>query len=88
MVFKSFKSAAIADIIRKETNAHFLNPQTNKIDLKMFTKHLLEKDEYADFEINNNEFEDSSCSENQLLSHSYFSSDADIESCYSEKEKP
>ena len=88
MVYKSFKSAAIADIIRKETNVHFLNPQTNKIDLKMFTKHLHEKDEYADFELNNNEFEDSSCSDNQLLSYNYFSSEADIESLSSEKEKP
>ena len=87
-MLNSFKSAAIADIIRKETNVHYLNPQTKKIDFKMFTKHLHEKDDYADFELNNWEFEDSSCSDNQLLSHDYFSSDADNESSSAEKEKP
>ena len=54
----------------------------------MFIKHLCEKDEHADFELNNNKFEHSSCSDNQLLSHNYFSGDADIESLPSENEKP
>ena len=50
--------------------------------------HLHKKDEHADFELNNLEFEDSSCSNNQLLLHYYFSSNSYDESSSAEKEKP
>ena len=88
MVHNSFESAIGVDIIRKETNVHFLNSQTNKIDLKMFTKHLYKKDEHTDFKLNNFDFKNSSCSDNQLLLCNYFSSDAYNESLSAEKEKP
>jgi len=56
---------------------HFINPSTYKIDLKMFTKHLCEKDEWADFELETNFIDDSSCSHNQLLLKFDSDSDAD-----------
>ena len=54
MVNKRFESAAAAELVRKETNVHFINPSTYKIDLKMFTQHLHEKDKWADLELEPN----------------------------------
>ena len=45
MVNKRFNSAEAAGLMRKETNAHFINPSTDEIDFKMLTQHLHEKDE-------------------------------------------
>jgi len=87
MVFKSYKSQAAAEILRKETNVHFLNPSTRKIDLKMFTKHLHEKDEHADLELKANMYDYSSYSDNQFITAFYSSSDADNEISSSD-EKP
>ena len=38
-----------------------------KINLKLFTHHLFEKDEYADAELENNILVDSSYSNNELM---------------------
>ena len=80
MVFKRHKSAAAAELLQKETNLHFVNPFTFEIDLETFTKCLCEKDENADFELSCNFLDDSSYSDNQLLSSFKHFSDADNES--------
>ena len=46
MVHKRKESNVVAELLQKETNAHFVNLFTNKIDLKMLVKHLHEKDEF------------------------------------------
>ena len=38
MVHKRYKNDAANELLRKETNIHFINPSTRKIDLKMFTR--------------------------------------------------
>ena len=43
LVHKRQKSNAVAELLQKETNAHFVNLFTNKIDLKMLVKHLHKK---------------------------------------------
>ena len=68
MVDKRFKSQAAAGLLSKETNVHFINPFTNKIDLKMFTEHLFEKDEHANLELDPSMFDDVSFSDNQFVS--------------------
>ena len=73
MVHKGYKSNAAAELLRKETNVHFFNPNTNKIDLKMFTKHLCEKDEYANDELDNYFVDYSSYSDNELLKYMHSS---------------
>ena len=52
----------------------------------MFTKHLLEKDEFEDIELDNDLFNDSSCSDNQLPSYHLFSSDANSENSCNDDE--
>ena len=79
MVDKRFKSVAAAELIRKETNAQFINTSTYKIYFKMFTQHLHEKDEWADLELEPSFLDDSSCSYNQLMSKFDSDSGADSE---------
>jgi len=85
MVHKRYKNDAANELLRKETNIHFINPSTRKIDLKMFTRHLCEKDEYANYEIEHNMLDDSSYSDNPLLSVLNNGSDADGEDSADEK---
>ena len=92
MVHKRYKSNAADELLRKETNVHFINPSARTIDFKMFTKHLCEKDEHANYEIEHNMLGDSSYSDNQLLAVFDNSSDADDENttdeeCLSTKKK-
>ena len=91
MAHKRFKSQAIANLISKETNVHWINPHTRKIDLKMFTKHLCDKDEYANLELDPLAFDNSSFSDNQFVSAFQSSTDADdvnssCRCCYSNYE--
>lgn len=83
MVHKRYKSAA-AESLRKETNAHCVNPSAFKIDLRSCTHHMHSKDENADFELSCNFLDDSSFSDNQMLSAFKHFSDADDESCSSD----
>ena len=75
-------------MLHKETNFYFLNPHTNKIDLKIFTKYLLEKDEHANFELSNYAFNNSNYLDNQLLSYNYLSTDTSNESSSLEEKTP
>ena len=43
------------------------NPFTNKIDLKILAKHLHEKDEFENYELEIDVFDDSDFSDNQLI---------------------
>ena len=86
MVHKRHKSLAVAELLSRETNSHFLNPQTNKIDIKLFTKNLHRKDEHADIDLKNRPFDESSLSDNQFLRNLTFDSDADDESASSNQE--
>ena len=82
MVYKGCTSNAAAELLRKETNVHFVNPCTNKIDLKMFTKHLCEKDEHANDELDNYFLDCSSFSDDQLINDiESSSSDTSDEKC-------
>ena len=65
-MYSNNKADAASKLLSAATNIHFINPQTRKIDLKLFTRHLFEKDEYADVELCNDYYLDSSCSENEL----------------------
>ena len=85
MVCKRHKSAAADETLCRESNTHYFNPSTLKIDLKLFTKHLCEKDECADFDLNPSFLEESSCSENQFTSAFKHGSDADSEGRHAEK---
>ena len=67
MVHKHYKTNAVDELLRKETNIYFINPSARKIDLKMFTKHLCEKYEYVNYEIEHNMLDDSSYSDKPLL---------------------
>ena len=92
MVHKRYKSNAPDELLRKETSVHFINPSARKIDFKMFTKHLCEKDEHANYEIKHNMLDDSSYSDNPLLAVLDNASDADGENttdeeCLSTKKK-
>ena len=58
MMFKRFKSNAAAELLHEETNIYFINPATNKMDFKTFSKNLLEKDECANMKLDDNLFED------------------------------
>ena len=69
MVHKRFKSQASADLLSKETNVHFINPFTKKIDLTFFTKHIFEKDEHTNLELDPSMFDDGSFLE--LFSETY-----------------
>ena len=51
MVHKQYKLLVAAELLRKEINIHFINLQTNKIDLKLFTKYHKEKDNNANLEL-------------------------------------
>ena len=79
MVHKRYKSQAAAQILSNETNVHFLNPNNRKIDLNMFIKHLHQKDENADLELNTNVHDYSSYSDNQFITAFNSSSEADDE---------
>ena len=78
MVCKRYKSNAAAEFLQKVTNAHFVNPFTKKIDLKMFIKHLHEKDEFENDELDIDWIHYGSCSDNQLLVTNDFHSNSDI----------
>ena len=80
MVHKQCKSLATAELLWKETNTHFINPQTNKIDLKLLAKHLKEKDENANLELEIDFLDDSSYSDNQFITYFRSQSDANAES--------
>ena len=54
MVCKSYKSQAASQTLSNETNVCFLNPNTRKNDLNVFIKHLYQKDENQDLELNTN----------------------------------
>ena len=86
MVHKRFKSQAAAELLHQETNMHFVNPHANKIDLKMFTKHLLAKDETSDLELDPNVFHCSSDTGNDIFDTST-DADDEMSSC-EEKKKP
>ena len=77
MVYKSYMSKAAAEILSSETNVHFLNPHTRKIDLQLFIKHLHQKDEKADLELDTNFYDYSSYSDNQFVNAFNSSSEAD-----------
>ena len=80
MAHKRCKSLVTAELLRKETNTHFINPQTNKIDLKLLAKHLKEKDENANLELEIDFLDDSSYSDNQFITYFRSQSDANAES--------
>ena len=61
MVHKWHKSAVADEMPRRESNTHYVNTSTLKIDLKSFTKNLCEKDDHADFDLNPSFLEDISC---------------------------
>ena len=67
MEHKRHKSNAAAKLLQKEANAHFVNPSTNKIDLKMLTKYLHEKDEFKNCILEHDMLDDSDFSDNQLI---------------------
>ena len=67
MSHKRHKSNATSELLQKETKFHFVNALTNKIDLKMFVKHLHEKDEFENCEIEIDVFDDSDFYDNQLM---------------------
>ena len=64
---------------------HFINPQTNKIDLKLFAKHLKEKDKNANLELEIDFPVDSSYLDNQFITYFRSQSDINTESSYSDK---
>ena len=68
MVHKRFKSQAAANLLSQDSNVDFINPCTSRIDLKMFTKYLFEKDEHKNLELDPFNFDDSSFSDNQFVS--------------------
>ena len=81
MVCKRFKSSAAASLLKANENINYINPATNRIDIKSYAKHLCEKDETADYEINVNPLIDSSDSECMLLKNvldSSSESDSDL----------
>ena len=80
-------SKAAAEILSSETNVHFLNPHTRKIDLQLFIKHLHQKGENADLELDTNFYDYSSYSDNQFINAFNSSSEADDEFS-SSAEKP
>ena len=87
MVYKRYKSDTATKLLRKANDIHFINPQIRKIDLKLFTPHLFEKDEHADAELENNILVDSSYSDNKLMkqfNYDSFADDEDISSDNSE----
>ena len=67
MVHEKCKSNAASKLLQKEINSHFVNPFTNKIDLKTLVKHLYEKDEFEIHELKIDMLDDSDFSENQLI---------------------
>ena len=80
MAHERWKSSVAVEILRRETNVHFLNPQTNKIGIKLFVTHRYEKDEHSNEALETYPFDDSIFSENQLLCKVSFNRDDDNES--------
>ena len=56
MSCKRFRADAINEVINRETNLHFMNSYTRKIDLKMYLRHLNDKDEYANVELDDAQY--------------------------------
>ena len=54
MAHKRHTYAAMTEMLRKDTSADFIIPSTCDIDLKMFAKHLCEKDEHAKIDLHHN----------------------------------
>lgn len=63
---KRHKSDAAAQLLQQEASFHCFNPFAKKIDLKIFTKHLHQKDINIDVDLNMFVFDDSSMSDNQM----------------------
>lgn len=75
MACKRCRSNAASKLLNASENINFLNPSARKIDMKMLTKHLCEKDEHAHIDFELNPLQDSEDSDNILMSHLNDSSD-------------
>ena len=82
---KRIKSKALAESLASaDTNIHFINPRTNKIDMKLFSQHLAKKQDVAELDVNLNPLDDSSHSDNMLISNATINADYNSESSTAE----
>lgn len=67
--YKRFKSNTSSELLHRETNIHFINYLIIKIDLNIFSNYLYEKDECTNLELEHSMFDNSSYSNNHVLSY-------------------
>ena len=79
MVIKRLKLYATADLLSQEINVCLVNLFANKIYFNFIVKYLCKKYYYTNLDVESNISDDSSFSNNQLLIHFNFDSEADYE---------
>ena len=83
---KRMKSKALAECIAcADTNIHLINPRTNNVDMRLFTQHLAKKQDVAELHVNLNALDDSSDSDNMIISNAILNTDSNSESSSAEE---
>ena len=87
MVHKRYKLLAATKLLQKEVNIYFINPQTNKLNLNLFSKYLKEKDHNTNLELEIDFLDDNNYSDNQFITYFGSQSNTNTESSYSDEDK-
>ena len=85
MVHKRYKLLAATKLLQKEVNIYFINPQTNKLNLNLFSKYLKEKDHNTNLELEIDFLDDNNYSDNQFITYFGSQSNTNTESSYSDE---